>query len=178
MELDVDALRALTARFGAPVRVLSVIAVIVAALFGWSSIKDMETLDENRYRIIGEWARDHLPGNAIVVASQHGGNIRHYSGREIVRYDLVARGDYESVINEIIAGGYHPYLVIDEWEIPQVRQLHGAGAHGTIDWPPIAVLPLGNVTVWDLAEDRAAARASGRTPEQIPIPEWIRRRLP
>lgn len=171
-------LAALSARFGAPARVFSVAAVIAAAAFGWSSIKDMETLGENRYRIIGEWVRDHLPANAIVVASQHGGNIRHYSGRVMVRYDLVPKGDYESALNEIITGGYHPFLVIDEWEVPQVRQLHGAGPRGAIDWPPIAVLPLANVTVWDLAEDRDAARVSERMPEQIPIPEWIRRQLP
>jgi hypothetical protein len=171
-------LAALSARFGAPARVLGVAAVVVAAAFGWSSIKDMETLGENRYRIIGEWARDHLPDNAVVVASQHAGNISHYSGHQIVRYDLVPQGDYESALNEIIAGGYHPYLVIDEWELQRVRELHGTGSRGAIDWPPIAVLPLGNVTVWDLAEDRDATRASGRTPERIPIPGWIRRRLP
>ena len=95
-----------------------------------------------------------------------------------MRYDVVPAGDYEAALNEILAAGFHPYLVIDEWEIPLVRQLHGAGPRGAIDWPPIAVLPLGNVTVWDLAEDREAARASKRPPALIPIPEFIRRQLP
>jgi hypothetical protein len=171
-------LAALSQRFGTPARVLSVAAVIAAAMYGGSSIKNIEMLGENRYRIIGEWVRDRLPSNAMVVASQHVGNIKHYGKREIVRYDLVATGDYEAALDEIIAAGYHPYLVVDEWEIPQVRQLHGRGPRGAIEWPPIAVLPLGNVTVWDLAEDRDAARASGRTPELIPVPESIRRRLP
>ena len=171
-------LAALSARFGMPVRVLAVAAVLLAAAYGWSSIRGYEALGENRYRIIGEWVRDHLPPNAIVLASQHGGNVKHYSGREIVRYDVVPAGDYEAALNEILAAGFHPYLVIDEWEIPLVRQLHGAGPRGAIDWPPIAVLPLGNVTVWDLAEDREAARASKRPPALIPIPEFIRRQLP
>jgi hypothetical protein len=170
-------LAALSVRFGTPARVLCVTAVIMAALFGWSSIKDFETLGENRYRIIGEWVREHLPGNAIVFASQHSGNVKHYGEREMVRYDLLPGGDFESALNEMIAAGYHPYLVVDEWEVPIVRSQHGAGPRGAIDWPPIAILPLANVTVWDLAEDRDAARASGRTPRQIPIPEWIRRQL-
>jgi hypothetical protein len=42
-----------------------------------------------------------------------------------------------------------------------------------LDWPPIALLPLANVTVWDLAEDRDAARAAGRKPEEIPVPSFI-----
>jgi hypothetical protein len=149
----------------------SIAAVVIAAAFGLSQIKDAELLGEYRYRIISEWVHDQLPANAIIVASQHAGSINHYSGRQIVRYDAVAKGDYESALNEIIAAGYHPYLVIDEWEIPHVRQQHGAGARGALDWPPIAVLPLSNVTVWDLAEDRDAARASRRTPQTIPIPE-------
>jgi hypothetical protein len=171
-------LAALSARFGSAIRVLSVGAVIAAAGFGWSTISGLETLGENRYRIIGEWVRARLPGNAVVIAMQHSGNIKLYSGREIVRYDLVAKGDFEAALDEIIAAGYRPYLVIDEWELPHVRQQHGAGPRGAIDWPPIALLPLANVTVWDLGEDREAARASQRTPEVIPVPGWIRRQLP
>ena len=73
----------------------------------------------------------------------------------------------------MIAAGYHPYLVVDEWEVEPVRQLHGAGPRGTLDWPAIAILPLANVRVWDLAEDRAAPRAAGRKPEEIPVPDFI-----
>ncbi|HVQ41536.1 MAG TPA: glycosyltransferase family 39 protein, partial [Vicinamibacterales bacterium] len=110
-------LAALSVRFGTPARVLCVAAVIMAALFGWSSIKDFEALGENRYRIIGEWVHAHLPDNAIVVASQHSGNVKHYGEREIVRYDLLPMGDFESALDEMIAAGYHPFLVVDEWEV-------------------------------------------------------------
>jgi hypothetical protein len=78
----------------------------------------------------------------------------------------------------MIRAGYHPYVVIDEWEVDTLRNIHGAGERGALDWPPIAVLPLANVSVWDLAEDRAAARASGRLPERIAVPEFILRHLP
>jgi hypothetical protein len=174
-------LAAVANRFGPPARVLAAGLVIAVAAFGFRQIAPMELLAEYRYRIMGEWVRDHLPDNAIVVSSQHAGSIRHYSGRSTVRYDAIARNDFESALNEIIDAGYHPYLVVDEEEIALVRGQHGEGARGAIDWPPIAVLPMSNVTVWDLAEDRDAARASGRTPHMIPpspasvLPRRLRR---
>ena len=169
---------ALGDRFGSRALVLGIAAIAAAAAFGNKYANTLDSVGENRYRIIAEWARDHLPANAVVVASQHSGNVNHYSGRPIVRYDNIARGDYEAALDEIIAAGYHPYLLVDEWEVPEVKRLHGSGRRGALDWPPMAVLPLGNVTVWDLAEDRDAARASGRPPEIIPVPDAIRRRLP
>jgi hypothetical protein len=171
-------LAGLSARFGSAVGILGVALVLGAAAVSLSMGKDLEVLGENRYRIIGEWVRDRLPQNAIVLALQHGGNVKHYSGREVVRYDYVREGDFEAAIDEMLAAGYHPYLVIDEWEVPVVRQMHDTGPRGALNGSPIAILPLGNVTVWDLAEDPAAARDGGRSPELIPIPEFIRRQLP
>jgi hypothetical protein len=171
--LTCTALAAFATRFGPAARVVAIAAVVAAVSFAYSFGKDMEGLGEHRYRLIAEWVRDHLPERSVIVTMQHSGSMLHYSGRNIVRYDLVPRGDYEAALDEMIRAGYHPYLVVDEWEIAGIRQLHGAGARGRLDWPPIAVLPLANVTVWDLAEDRDAARAAGRTPKEIPVPAFI-----
>lgn len=166
-------LTAFAARFGAIARVAGIAMVIAAAAFGLQFGRDMEGLGEYRYRIIAEWVRDHLPERSVILTMQHSGSMLHYSGRSIVRYDLLPRGDYEAALDEMIAAGYHPYLVVDEWEVEPVRQLHGNGPRGTLDWPAIAILPLANVRVWDLAEDRDAARAAERKPEEIPVPAFI-----
>jgi len=168
-------LAAFVVRFGTPARVISTAIVVAVAWFGLSQIAPLDLLGEYRYRIIGEWVRDRLPANAILLSSQHGGSILHYSGRPIVRYDLIVRNDYEKALNEIVEAGYHPFLVVDEWEMPYLHE-HAEGPRGTFDWPPIAELPLSNVRVWDLTEDPGAARASGRTPQMIPVPEFIRQR--
>ena len=173
-------LAALTARLGAAMRVFSVAVVLASSVFGLSYAyhdSGLNPAGEYRYRIIAEWLRDHLPRRSIVLAMQHSGSINHYSGLPIVRYDLLSRDNYEPALDELIAAGYHPYLVVDQFEVGEVRRLHGEDARGRIDWPPIAVLPLGNVTVWDLAEDRDAAKASGRKPQLIPIPDFVVRRL-
>jgi hypothetical protein len=171
--LTCTALAAFATRFGPAARVVAVAMVVGAVAFSYQYGRDMSGLGEYRYRLIAEWVRDNLPERSVILTMQHSGSMLHYSGRNIVRYDLVPRGDYEAAIDEMIQGGYHPYLVVDEWEIEGIRQLHGAGARGALDWPPIAVLPLANVTVWDLAENREAAQAVGRKPKEIPVPAYI-----
>ena len=37
--------------------------------------------------------------------------------------------------------GYHPYLVIDDFEIPQVRQVFGLAADAPLPWPIRARMP-------------------------------------
>jgi hypothetical protein len=171
--LACTALAAFAARFGPIARVAAIAVVIGVAAFGYQFERDMEGLGEYRYRIIAQWVRDHLPERSVILTMQHSGSMLHYSGRSIVRYDLLPRGDYEAALDEMINAGYHPYLVVDEWEVEPMRQLHGAGARGALDWPAVAILPLANIRVWDLAEDRDAARASKRIPEEIPVPAFV-----
>jgi hypothetical protein len=170
-------LAAFAARFGLPARVLGIAAVAGAVAFSYQYEKDINAAGEFRYRIIAEWARDNLPERSVIVAMQHGGSVRHYAGRTILRYDVMSTADFEAALDDVIASGYRPYAVLDDWEVESIRQLHG-GTRGALDWPPIARLSLGNMGVWDLAEDRNAARASRRTPARIAIPDAIRRRLP
>ena len=171
--LTCTVLTAFATRFGPAARVVAIAVVLATVSFSYQFGKDMGGLGEYRYRLIAEWVRDNLPERSVIVTMQHSGSVLHYSGRNIIRYDLIARGDYEAALDELIQAGYHPYLVVDEWEVEGIRQLHGAGARGALDWPPIAMLPLANVTVWDLAEDRDAARAAERKPREIPVPDYI-----
>ncbi len=169
-------LTAFATRFGALARVIAIAVAIGASLYGLSTLRGETGAGDMRYQLIAEYVRDRLP-NAIVVAMQHSGSMRFYSGREILRYDQVE--DLDKAIDDVQAEGYRPYLVVDEWEIDVVRKmLGGHSVRGDLDWPPIAVLPLANITVWDLAEDREAARASGRMPERLAVPDAVLRRLP
>ena len=169
------ALAAVAARFGPVARVIAIALVIGGASVGYRYIKDENALGEYRYRLMAEWVRDHVPERSIVLAMQHSGSMQHYSGRQILRYDLVPPVEFDTVLDEIVAAGYHPYLVVDEWEVSTFQQSQRHSAQAALDWPATALLPLGNVRVWDLAEDREAARTSGRTPEFVSVPAFIRR---
>jgi hypothetical protein len=170
-------LAALSARFGPVARAMAIAAVAAAVAFSVQYSRQIDPLGEYRYRIIGEWVRDHLPSNAIVLSLQHSGSLQHYSGRTSVRYDYVPPGRLDAAADDMLAAGYHPYLVVDAWEVEQVKAIHQGKGRAALDWTPAATLSLGGMNVWDLGEGREAARASRRTPEQIPIPEFIRRQL-
>ena len=48
--------------------------------------------------------------------------------------------------------GYHPYLLIDDFEVAQVRDQFGLPAEGPLPWPVRARMrELGGLTVFDLA---------------------------
>jgi hypothetical protein len=108
--------------------------------------------DERRYVTIGEFAADHLPGNAILFASQHSGSLRFYSGHLTLRFDWVQKewaGDVPGTLERL---GYHPYLIVDDFELPQVRQQFGLPADATLPWPIVARMrENGGLTVFDMA---------------------------
>jgi hypothetical protein len=107
---------------------------------------------ERRYIVAGEFVADHLPANAAVLAMQHSGNIRFYSGRLTLRYDWVQPEWASGVPATIERAGYHPYLLVDDWEIPQVRRQFGLPEDGRLPWPILAhTSELSGITVFDLA---------------------------
>lgn len=107
---------------------------------------------ERRYIDIGEFAGDHLPSNAALFAVQHSGSLRFYSGRLTLRFDWVNKDWAARVPDAIERAGYHPYLIVDDWEIPQVRRQFGFEPDAPLPWPILAHMrELGGMTVFDMA---------------------------
>lgn len=73
-------------------------------------------IPERKYPLAGAFARDHLPANAIVLAAQHSGSIRYYSGRPTFRWDLLSPARLDQVLATFRAHGYEPFLVVDSAE--------------------------------------------------------------
>lgn len=111
-------------------------------------------LTEQRYVTIGLYLRRILPGNGIVLAIQESGSVRFYTGRPIVRLNLVAADWAPRAQPALIAAGYHPFAVVEDQEIQQVRAILGIDQSAALPWRLIARLnyPVG-VTVYDLAPE-------------------------
>jgi hypothetical protein len=107
---------------------------------------------ERRYVAIGEFAAHDLPENAVMFAMQHAGSLRFYSGRMTLRYDLMRPEWARDLPAAVERAGYHPYLVIDDWEAPYVRPPFGLPPDSPLPWPVRARMrELGGLTVFDLA---------------------------
>jgi hypothetical protein len=107
---------------------------------------------ERRYVGAGEFAADHLPGNAVLFATQHSGSLRFYSGRPTLRFDWVQKEWASGVPAAMERLGYHPYLIVDDFEIPQVRVQFGLHENAPLPWPIVARMrEVGGLTVFDMA---------------------------
>jgi hypothetical protein len=94
---------------------------------------------DRRFELIGEFIRDQLPPNAVVLTIIHSGSVRHYSGRVTLRWDWLPPEWLDPALTFLKTNGYRPYLLIEEWERPQfVERFSGKSNVTVLDWPPVA----------------------------------------
>jgi hypothetical protein len=119
----------------AVVVVLAVMGVAQARarhVFGWA-------FDERRYVSVGRFVETHLPPAAVLLAMQHSGSARHYSGRLTVRYDQVDPIRLDALLTALSERGFHPFFLLDAWEEERFRaRFGGRSMWGALDWEPLA----------------------------------------
>jgi 4-amino-4-deoxy-L-arabinose transferase-like glycosyltransferase len=99
--------------------------------------------DEQRYVAIAAAAERLTPANAMLLSMQHSGTLRYYAHRLTLRYDHVVPGALGSTIASLQAHGYRPYVVLDDWEVPEFRARFGPEALGPAGRKPLATVPGG-----------------------------------
>jgi hypothetical protein len=115
------------------------VAVVVAqgAPFARHALQDWRA--QGNIRLMGHYLREVLPPNAIVLAFTHSGSIAYYTGKDIVRLDLVEPMMLDRTVDDLTLHGYHPVLVLDQFiEEAPFRQRFGASRLGRLDWAPRA----------------------------------------
>ena len=101
-------------------------------VFGWAAA-------EQRYVTMGRLIDASLPREAVILAMQHSGSARYYSGRLTLRYDLIEPAALDPTLTGLLAAGVHPYLLLESWEEDRFReQFAGTSAWGALDWPAMA----------------------------------------
>jgi hypothetical protein len=88
---------------------------------------------EQRYPLVGEYVRDHLPASAFVVAMQHSGSIRHYAGRGTLRWDLLDPASLDRAVRELRDAGHDPFLIVDAGEEADFRNRFAPAGQNSID---------------------------------------------
>lgn len=126
-------------------RWLAIIVPLVAAVVVWQGTPFVRyTLhdwrDQARILLMGHYLREVLPQNAIVLSFVHSGAMVHYTGREVVRLDLIAPSSIDGIVDELRRRGYHPVFVLDQaLEAERFKQRFANARVGGLDWPPRAV---------------------------------------
>ena len=95
---------------------------------------------EARYRTMGRYLESALPANAVILSVQESASAWHYTGRPIVRWDLLPV-DLDAALAVLRSRGREPFLLIEDWELADFRRKFpdalAAGANG----PSLATWP-------------------------------------
>jgi hypothetical protein len=94
--------------------------------------------DHARIILMGRYLREVLPANAVVFSSTQSGAVAHYTGAEIVRFDVLDAGSLDSWIDPLFRRGYAPVLVIDEIADRSAFQGHARAEPPKYRWMPRA----------------------------------------
>jgi Dolichyl-phosphate-mannose-protein mannosyltransferase len=145
--LSLMSLERMTAMLPIPVSVSSAllsVAVLAAACLLARSGEARQAIElgrlERRYVTAGHWIQGSLPLSAVILAVQHSGSVRYYSGRATVRWDHLDPAWLDRSLDELGRLGLTPYLLLESWEEPQFKErFSAASAHGRLDWPPTAL---------------------------------------
>jgi len=133
--LVVNASARLPAVIRGPILLVAVTAacstnVLIASREQAFNLRDYEA----RYRTVGRYLDAALPKEAVIVTSQESGSAHYYTGRPILRWDLLG-ADLDTAVEELTNRGQRPVLLIEDWEEPELRRRFPASAVARIDWP-------------------------------------------
>ena len=117
---------------------------------------------EYRYQAAGQFVRDQLPPEAVILAVQHSAAAPYYSGRPVIRPDLLAPDAFGAIVAWATRDQRPLVFVLDEAEPAALRARFGDADLTALDWPPRAEIgrPV-STRVW-VAADRDAYLAGRR----------------
>ena len=58
----------------------------------------------------------------MILASIHAGSLRYYAGRATLRFDILSGAWLDRAASWLDAHGRHPYVLIEDWEMPAFRK--------------------------------------------------------
>jgi hypothetical protein len=91
---------------------------------------------ERKYPDTGRFVREHLPRRAMVLAMQHSGSVRYYSGRLTMRGDVIEPRSIDQALAALRARGLPVYALLEDWEDDDFRRrFAGRQVSGTLTTP-------------------------------------------
>jgi hypothetical protein len=93
---------------------------------------------DRRYATIAEHVARITEPSAAIIAGQHAGPTRYYSGRLTLRFDALDDAWLDRAIAWLDANRHHPYLLLEDWEVPRFEAKFAAtNQRGRIAGSPI-----------------------------------------
>ena len=127
---------------------------------------------EYRYLAAGRFVRDHLPPRAVIVAAQHGTSAPYYSGRPVLRADLLDAAALATITTWAARERRPLAFVLDTAEVDALRARLGGDGLMALDWPPRAEIgrPIATRIWLDIDRDAYAGGAAIPTTRLATVP--------
>ena len=151
---------------GRPVAALALVAICAAHLVQANRRDTFNVArGEAKYVEVARVVESLTSPDAVVISAVHSGSLRYYAGRLTLRWDYVDPSWLDRVVEWLAAHGHHPYLLLEEAEIGELRTKHGrVSAVGRLDWQPLVSFRGGAVRFYDAAERSRTTPAVEQTP--------------
>ena len=116
------------------------LAVMALASFNIASAREFGVFrladHQARARVVGERLAASLPAGAVIVSGEQSGAMRYYTGRSIVRWDLMDAAAMPEALDTLRRTGHEVWVVLDEWEEEPFRTKFPDLAAASIDARP------------------------------------------
>jgi hypothetical protein len=134
--------------------------------------------------LVARETRRVTPANSVIFSMLHSGSVRYYGGRMSLRYDFLDSDWLDRAIDWLQARGVHPYLLVNDWEVPRIRQrFRTQRSVQLLDRSPMFTYDsAATIFLFDLAPADSSDRVSATLPdvteqtrdaEPVTMPPWI-----
>jgi hypothetical protein len=117
--------------------------------------QDLEAL-ERRYPAVAAHVDRYTPPDAVVLAAQHSGSLRHYARRQTLRWDLLRPEDLPVVLDALLARQRRVFIVLEGEEAPRFLGDFAVPLQG------LGLAPVGSVLgvqIWELTPRATLSRS-------------------
>jgi len=115
--------------------------------------------EKRRYLDAAVYVDVTLPSDAVVLAMQHSGSMRYYTGRLTMRWDVLDAGSLDTAVAALQARGVPVYAAIESWEEDDFRRRFASQRSiARLDSGAMAKSADGEMRVYALSGDRAEIR--------------------
>jgi hypothetical protein len=101
-------------------------ALLVLASFNLASAREHGVFrfagHHDRGRVVGEQLAAVLPARAVIVSGEQSGAMRYYTGRSILRWDLIDAAAMPGALDALRRNGHEVWVVLDDWEEEAFRR--------------------------------------------------------
>lgn len=179
-----DALRRRLQPYGRWWGVLAAVPVLWIALSARQEVRVLfrDADQYPRLQQMGHYLDAALPPNAVILTFVHSGGIALYTGRPVVRLDLIAADALDEIIADLTRHGLRPVFVLDiAFEGAGLSEKFKTSRFVRLDWPPRAEFATGVSVLYHDAGDRAryvrgdqyATDVLRQAPPDGQPPSWI-----